>query len=409
LAAAHYLSRRHAVTLFEAESRLGGHAHTHDVTLGDRRLRVDTGFIVYNHRTYPHFVRLLHELGIRGRRSDMSFGVRCRRCGLEYSSRGIGGLFAQPGRALDPSHLRLLADIPRFNRAARGFLARPEGDHRNLTLGQFLEHGRYSESFVRHFILPLGGAIWSAPLGELRLFPALSFLRFFANHGWLSLTDAPKWWTVEGGSRSYVDAIARGLPGEVHLSRPVEAVRRTEGGVTVSSHGREWRFDRVVIATHADQALRLLADPSDDERRRLGAFRYSRNRAVLHADRSALPRATAAWASWNSDLRDCADDEAPVCVTYHMNRLQGLPGPHELCVTLNPFTRPATVLAEMEYWHPILDGPALHAQQEIARANGERHTFFAGAHLRYGFHEDGLRSALAVAERLGVNVLQEAA
>jgi predicted NAD/FAD-binding protein len=409
LAAAHYLARRHRVTLFESESRLGGHAHTHDVAIGGRALRVDTGFIVYNHRTYPRFVNLLAELGVRGRKSDMSYGVRCRRCGLEYSSRGVAGLFAQRRRALDPSHLRLLADIPRFSRDARAFLARPETEECELALGGFLDRGRYSSSFVRHFILPMGGAIWSAPFAEMRLFPARSFLRFFANHGWLSLRGAPQWWTIEGGSRTYVDAIALRLRGEVHLSRPVEAVRRGHDGVTVSSRGREWRFDRIVIATHADQALRLLADPSDDERRLLGAFRYSRNRAVLHADRQLLPRSTAAWASWNSDLVDCRDDAAPVSLTYHMNRLQGLLGPDELCVTLNSAGDPERVLAAMEYTHPILDGPALLAQVEIARRNGERRTFFAGAHLRYGFHEDGLVSAIAVAERLGVSALEQAA
>lgn len=409
LAAAHYLARRHRVTLFESESRLGGHAHTHDATMGGRQLRVDTGFIVYNHRTYPHFVRLLAELGVRSRKSDMSFGVRCRPCGLEYSSRGVAGLFAQPRRALDPGHLGLLADIPRFNRDARALLARPEGEGRDLALGGFLERGRYSSSFVRHFILPMGGAIWSAPFAEMRRFPARSFLRFFANHGWLSLTGAPQWWTIEGGSRTYVDAIARGLGGSVEVSRPVEAVRRDHRGVTLSSRGREWRFERVVIATHADQALRLLADPTEDERRLLGSFRYSRNRAVLHADRAALPRSRAAWASWNSDLADCGDDAAPVSLTYHMNRLQGLPGPDELCVTLNPVQEPARVMATMEYTHPILDGPALLAQPEIARRNGEGGTFFAGAYLRYGFHEDGLLSALAIAEQLGVSVRAEAA
>jgi uncharacterized protein len=407
LAAAHYLGRRHLVTLFEAESRLGGHAHTHVVDVSGRSLPVDTGFIVYNHRTYPRFVALLAELGVAGRKSDMSFGMRCRRCGLEYSSRGPAGLFAQRRRLLDPAHLRLLTDIPRFNRDARALLARPADDA--LTLGGFLDRGRYSSGFVRHFVLPMGGAIWSAAFSDIRAFPARSFLRFFENHGWLTLTGAPQWWTVEGGSRTYVDAIARRLHGAVELARPVEAVRRGPADVVVSSGGREWRFDRVVIATHADQALRLLADPDDDERRLLGAFRYSRNRAVLHADRRALPTATDAWASWNSDLEDCRDDAAPVSLTYHLSRLQGLPGPDEVCVTLNPARTPERVLAAVDYTHPILDGPALLAQQEIARRNGARGTFFAGAHLRYGFHEDGLLSAIAVAERLGVSALEEVA
>jgi len=407
LAAAHYLSRRHRVTLFEAEARLGGHAHTHDVEVGGRRLRVDTGFVVYNHRTYPRLVELLAELGVAGRPSDMSFGVRCRRCGLEYSSRGPAGLFAQRRRVLDPSHLRLLADIPRFNRDARALLARAGDDA--LELGHFLDRGGYSDGFVRHFVLPMGGAIWSAPFAAIRAFPARSFLRFFENHGWLRLTGVPRWWTIEGGSRTYVDAIARRLQGDVQIARPVETVRRGPHGVIVSSGGRSWTFDRIVIATHADQALRLLADADDEERRLLGAFRYSRNRTVLHADRSALPDAADAWASWNSDLADCRDDAAPVSLTYHLNRLQGLPGADQLCVTLNPATEPERVLAVMDYTHPILDGPALRAQGAIARRNGERCTFFAGAHLRYGFHEDGLLSAIAVAERLGVRVLQAVA
>lgn len=406
LAAAHYLARGHRVTLFEAEPRLGGHTHTHDVAIDGRPLRVDTGFIVYNHRTYPRFVRLLEELGVRGRESDMSFGVRCRRCGLEYSSRGPAGLFAQRRRALDPRHLRLLADIPRFNRDARALLARPGGDAD--TLDAFLRRGGYSQGFVRHFILPMAGAVWSASFADIRSFPARSFLRFFDNHGWLRLTGVPRWYTVEGGSRTYVDAIARGLP-DVRLATPVESVVRGVAGATVSSGGREWRFDRVVIATHADQALRLLADADEAERRLLGAFRYSRNRTVLHADRAVLPESRDAWASWNADLADCRDDAAPVSLSYHLNRLQGLSGPDEVCVTLNAATAPQRLLATMDYTHPILDGPALAAQAEIARHNGARGTFFAGAHLRYGFHEDGLASALAVAERMGVSGLEDVA
>ena len=409
LAAAHYLARLHRVTLFEAESRLGGHAHTHDIVLDGRPQRVDTGFIVYNHRTYPRFVRLLQELGVAGQKSDMSFGVRCRRCGLEYSSRGPAGLFAQRRRALDPRHLRLLWDIPRFNRAARHLLSRPAAEERGLTLGGFLARGGYSHQFVRHFILPMGGAIWSAPFAEIRAFPARSFLRFFENHGWLELDGAPAWWTIPGGSRTYVDAIARRFTGQIELSRPVESVKRDATGVSLVSRGREWRFDRIVIATHADQAIRLLADPTASERRLLRSFRYSRNRAVLHTDRAALPRSPDAWASWNSDLADCRDDAAPVSLTYHMNRLQNLPGAETVCVTLNHAADPAHAIASIEYEHPILDGPALDAQEEIALRNGERHTFFAGAHLRYGFHEDGLRSAIAVAERLGVKVHEVAA
>ncbi len=399
LGAAHYLTRRHRVELFESEDRLGGHAHTHLWQQGDRSLALDTGFIVYNHRTYPRFVALLDELGVAGQPSDMSFGVRCRRCSLEYSSRGLLGLFAQPRRVLDPSHLRMLLEIPRFNRRARELL--DSAGASRLTLGELLAQGRHSSSFVRHFLLPMGGAIWSAPFGEIRAFPARSFLGFFRNHGWLTLFGAPRWWTVKGGSRSYVEAIARRLQ-TVHLETPVRGVRRLPRGVEVSLDGGARRFDAVVLATHADQALRLLEDPSHLERRLLGSFRYSHNRTVLHRDVSALPRARGAWASWNCEIEDCTDDRAPVSVTYLLNRLQRLAGPTQFCVSLNRSRTATETLAEMDYTHPILDTPALEAQDGIARLNGQRSTYFAGAHLRYGFHEDGLVSAIRVAEMLGV-------
>jgi predicted NAD/FAD-binding protein len=399
LGAAHYLSRRHRVELFESDRRLGGHAHTHLWQEGGRSLPLDSGFIVYNHRTYPHFVRLLDELGVAGQPSDMSFGVRCRRCSLEYSSRGLPGLFAQPRRLLDRSHIGMLLEIPRFNRRARAFLRSSGGS--TSTLGDFLAGGRYYGSFVRHFLLPMGGAIWSAPFGAIRDFPARSFLTFFRNHGWLTLFGAPRWWTVKGGSRSYVEAIARGL-GSVHLATPVQGVRRLPQGVELRLDGGVRRFDAVVVANHADQALRLLEDPSPEESRLLGSFRYSRNRTVLHRDVSVLPRARGAWASWNCEIEDCADEQAAVSVSYHLNRLQRLTGETQICVSLNRPRSVVDALAEMDYTHPILDAPAIEAQEAIARINGQRSTYFAGAHLRYGFHEDGLWSAIRVAEMLGV-------
>jgi predicted NAD/FAD-binding protein len=401
LAAAYLLAKRHAVDLFERDARLGGHSHTHRIERGGRVWHLDSGFLVYNRRTYPNFVRLIERLGIESRLSDMSFGIQCRRCGVEFSSRGLGGLLAQPRRALDLAHLRLMADIPRFFRHARRILT----NGANGSLGEFIERGRFSETFVSHFLLPMGGAIWSASGAEMRGFPAQSFARFYENHGLLSANGAPPWWTIEGGSASYVAALAAPLAGRIKLATPVGRIRRDESGVEIQTHGGERRrYDRVVIATHADEALRMLTDPSAAEARALGRFRYSVNRAVLHTDASVLPRADAARASWNCDIADCRDEHGPVSVTYDIGRLQALEG-QTFYVTLNG-TRPleGDVLAEMTYTHPVMNGEACRGQQEIAALNGERHTFYCGAHLGYGFHEDGLVSALAVADRFGIRL-----
>jgi uncharacterized protein len=399
LSAAYFLSRRHRVTLFEKERRLGGHAHTHRVAAADGALWMDSGFLVYNQRTYPRFVRLLAELGVPGRPSDMSFSVRCRRCRLEWGSRDANAVFAQRRRLLDPRHLRMLAEIPRFNRQALAFL---EAEGPDETLSEFLARRRFSPSFVGHFLLPLVGAVWSSSFGDALGFSARSLLRFLENHGWLNL-DPPEWWTVEGGSRRYVEAIARRLGDGVHTGRGVVRVRRQDDGVFLTTDdGELLRFDEVVIATHADQALALLADPSDEEKRLLGAFRYSRNRTLLHTDRGSLPATERAWAAWNMDILDCRDTARPVGMTYHLNRLQSLPGGTPYCVTLNePAPRADRVIASMDYTHPILDAAAVAAQPGLRRLSGRRRTHFAGAHLRHGFHEDGLASAIDVAAALG--------
>lgn len=401
LSAAYLLSRRHQVELFEKDPRLGGHAHTHTIEHEGHVYDLDSGFLVYNHRTYPHFVRLLGELGVGGHPSDMSFSVDCQRCRLQYSTRGINGLFAQRHRVVDPGYLRMLANIPRFNRRARAMLDNPESP--DQTLGDFLEGGRMPQAFARHFMLPLVGAVWSSSAAEVRGFSARPLLRFMDNHGWLTI-DPPRWWTVRGGSRRYVEAIASRLGSRVHAGCGVLAVRRESGGVQVLTERKEWRrFDRIVLATHADQALRMLTDPSREEVRLLGTFRYSRNRTLLHTDARVLPSSGRAWASWNMVMSDCRREAAPVSLTYHLNRLQALPGPTQFCVSLNLEREPAprTVIAEMDYSHPILDASAAAAQSGLRRLSGERNTFFAGAHLRYGFHEDGLMSAMKVGEALG--------
>lgn len=404
LAAASLLSRTHDVELFEREPRLGGHADTHRIERDGRICHVDTGFLVYNRRTYPQFVRLLDTLGVRSRLSDMSFGMQCRRCGVAFSSRGVAGLLAQRRRIADPRHLRMLADIPRFFTRARRLLASDNGHPHALSLGEFLAEGRYCDAFVRHFLLPMGGAIWSASGADMRAFPARSFSQFYENHGLLSASGAPPWWTIEGGSATYLAALAAPLGGRIHLQAPVRRIRRDPGGVEIQADGHvRRRFERVVIAAHADEALRMLEDPSDAEARALGRIRYSVNRAVLHTDTSLLPAERDARASWNSDVADCRDERTPVSVTYDVSRLQGLEGPTRFCVTLNG-TRPirGDTLAEMAYTHPIMDAEAFSAQRDLAALNGARHTFYCGAHLGFGFHEDGFVSALNIVRKLGI-------
>jgi len=403
LGAALVLSRQHDVTLFEREARLGGHAHTHDVSVAGRAYRLDTGFLVFNERTYPNFLRLLAQLGVLGQRSDMCFSVRCHRCRLEFSSRNLRSLFAQPWRAADPRHLRLLFDVLRFFGNARRFLASSRGY--DVGLGEFLDEGRYGSWLARHFVLPMTGAIWSASHANMRAFPARSILQFLEHHGLLAASGAPPWFTVAGGSRTYVDAIASRLEGRVRAGVPVTRIARDDQGVEVTvGESERLRFDRVVLATHADQALRLLADPSDRERELLGRFRYSANTTVLHTDRTSLPRQRAAWASWNCELADCRREDLPASLTYHLNRLQALPDGPEFCVSLNRPPVGGEVLAEMHYTHPILDRGAVEAQSAVEAMNGTRHTFYCGAHLRHGFHEDGLVSALSVTRRFGVEL-----
>jgi predicted NAD/FAD-binding protein len=401
LSAAYLLARTHDVTLFEAEGRLGGHAHTHDIAVGGGSVPVDSGFMVFNERTYPFFIGLLDELGVASRPSDMSFSVRCRRCALEFSSAGLDGIFAQRSRLLSAAHWRLVADIFRFFRLGRATLA---SGHESRTLGEFLDEGGFGDQLARHFVLPMGGAIWSASSEDMRAFPAASYLRFMDNHGLLAASGQPRWRTIVGGSRVYVDAMARRLNGRVRLAAPVRTIVRHERGVWVTAEGQvPLEYDAVVIATHADQALRLLADPSPQERDALGRFRYSVNDTWLHGDERLLPGEPYARASWNCDLADCRDPRSAVSVSYDLARLQGHRASRAILCSLNPLTAPAGEIdARMTYTHPILDGPAMEGQSLVSRLNGERGTWYAGAHLRYGFHEDGVVSAIAVARGLGV-------
>lgn len=399
LVAAHLLHREHAVSVFESEDRIGGHTHTVDVEIDGERHAVDTGFIVYNERTYPHFTRLLGELGVATRPTDMSFSVSCERSDLEWASRGLGAIFAQRRNLFRPSFRRMLRDVLRFNREAPALLESPE---EKASLGDYLQGAGYSRAFVEHYVVPMGAAIWSADPRTFLDFPAAAFVRFFHHHGLFDTRARTPWRVVRGGSRRYVEALVGGFRDRIRTRAPVTSVLRHASGVEIATRdGTREAFDRVILATHSDQALALLADPSEAERAVLGAIRYRPNRVTLHTDASLLPRRRRAWSSWN--YRIPADPGDAVAVSYHMNRLQGLRSRHEILVTLGGSDRidPERVLARFRYDHPVFDGRAMAAQKLHARIDGARHTHYCGAYWGYGFHEDGVRSALAVCRRLG--------
>ncbi|MFB4425707.1 NAD(P)/FAD-dependent oxidoreductase [Streptomyces sp. QL37] len=404
LTAAHVLGRAHDVTLLEADERVGGHAHTHDLSSSDGRThRVDSGFIVHNRRTYPNLLRLFDELGVATQESEMSMSVRCEGCGLEYAgARGATGLFARPGSLLRGPYLRMLTEVPRFHRAARALLAMPEGTG-TMTLGEFAARGRFSAYFRAHFLTPMVSAVWSCdPVTAMR-YPARHLFRFLEHHGMLRIGDSPVWRTVTGGSREYVDRIAEQVR-SVRTSTPVRTVRRLGRGVEiVTEDGTTEEYDAVVVATHPDQALRLLADPTDEERRTLGAFRYSRNPTLLHTDTALLPRSRGAAASWNYLMPSCAADADRVTVSYDMNRLQRLDAPERFVVTLNGAERvdPDLVRGRMVYEHPVFTPESVAAQGRLPGLSGPV-TAFAGAYHGWGFHEDGCRSGVRAAEALGV-------
>ncbi|MFE5491099.1 NAD(P)/FAD-dependent oxidoreductase [Streptomyces virginiae] len=404
LTAAHVLARSYEVTLYEADGRLGGHAHTHELTGPDGRpMGVDSGFIVHNERTYPTLLRLFRELGISTQDAEMSMSVRCDGCGLEYAgARGPAGLLT--GRAaLRGRYLRLLAQVPVFHRRARRLLADPPSHH--VTLGDFLREGRFSPYFVSHFALPLVSAVWSCPAHTALSYPAAHLFTFLHHHGLLSVTGSPQWKTVTGGSAAYVEAVAKGVH-RVRTSSPVQAVHRAargSGAWITTENGATDGYDAVVIATHPDQALRLLADPTPDERRLLGAFTYAPNPTVLHTDTSLLPRSPRARACWNYHLPDCDPSAEAVRVSYDMRRLQKLPDGADYVVTLGAEDRvdAGRVVRRMLYEHPVYTPASVAAQKELPRLNTGV-TAYAGAWHGWGFHEDGCRSGVAAARSLGV-------
>ena len=394
LVAAHLLHPIHEITLFDAGDRVGGHTHTVPVTLGGRTRSVDTGFIVYNEKTYPNFTRLIAALGVPTQPSTMSFSVRCDAERLEYNGTTLNTLFAQRSNLLSPSFYGMVRDILRFNaRAPRAVV----NGAAHSTLGEYLATERYGRAFLEHYLLPMGAAVWSLPRARLLDVPTELFVRFFANHGFLSVDDRPQWRTVTGGAERYVEALTRPFRDRIRCGHAVRDIRRHPDRVSVDGEA----FDQVILACHADQALRCLADPTPDERDILGAFPYQRNEGLLHTDASVLPRRRLARAAWNYRVRGGPED--PVPVTYDMNMLQSLDLPETLCVTLNgaETVDPARVLQRLSYEHPVFTSVGVAAQARRSRICGVNRTHYCGAYWGSGFHEDGVVSALPVARRLG--------
>ncbi len=403
LTCAHLLHPDHDLTLFEADDRPGGHSHSVRVDLGDESHLVDTGFLVYNERTYPGFVRLLGKLGVPTQPSDMSFSVTDESTGIEWRGTSATTLFAQPHNLGRPRFHRMLVDVFRFNRRARHLLEVPVDEC--YTLGDLLDEGGWSDAFVDWYLIPMASAIWSADPQTVMNWPVATFARFFDNHGLLSFGDQPPWRTLSGGAVSYVEAILQPLRDRLRTECPVRKVARWSSGVEVLTDrfGSE-QFDQLIVATHSDQALRLLSDASPAEHEVLGAIGYQPNEAILHTDASVLPRSRRARASWN--YHRSAEAPEGATLTYHLNRLQSIRSRHELCVTLNRIDAidPERVLARFKVSHPVLDSAAVAAQRRYHEISGRDRTWYCGAYWGYGFHEDGLESALRVCREFGATL-----
>jgi predicted NAD/FAD-binding protein len=393
------LHTRHEISVFEAAGHIGGHTHTHRIHFGGEVHDIDTGFIVFNDRTYPQFVALLDTLGVASQPSTMSFSVRNERSGLEYNGTSLNGLFAQRRNLLRPSFLQMIGEILRFNRQAPRLLD-DGGDAGEVSLGDYLAQQRFGGRFVDDYLVPMGASIWSTDPARMMQFPARFFVRFLQHHGMLSVDDRPTWRVVRGGSARYVEKLVAPWRHRIRLDCAVERVRRVADGVLVQARGEaSQHFDHVFFACHADEALRLLADPTAAERETLSALPFQRNEALLHTDISLLPKQPRAWAAWNYHVK--AQAGGPVALTYNMNHLQGLRSRHTFCVTLNrsDLVDPRRVLRRLEYHHPLFTPGSVAAQRRHAEISGGGRTHYCGAYWRYGFHEDGVASALAAVDR----------
>ena len=388
---AYYLNKEHDISLFEAESHIGGHTHTHEIEMAGKTYHVDTGFIVFNDRTYPNFNALLDTLEVPWQNSEMSFSVKCENSGLEYNGTTLNSLFAQRRNFFRPKFYGMIRDIMRFNKNALELLA----DGQEITLGDYLAQNSYGDDFIKFYIIPMGAAIWSTDAAQMLDFPARFFVRFFHHHGMLTVNNRPQWRTIVGGSANYVKKLTASFTDKILLNSPIQSVRRLENSVMVKTHnGEEQRFDWVFFACHSDQALSMLKDATSQEKKLLGAIPYQENTVYLHTDTSLMPKRKLAWAAWNYHLTPKVKDQ--VAVTYNMNILQNIPAPEQLLVTLNhtDFINPAKIIKRLKYMHPIFTLEGASAQQHHAEISGVNRTCYAGAYWRNGFHEDGVASAL---------------
>jgi len=390
--AAYYLNKKHDITLFETNNYVGGHTHTHDIEAIDGQLAIDTGFIVFNYKTYPHFTALLKELGVEVQISDMSFSVKCEKTGLEYNGTTLNSLFSQRKNLFSPKFYKMIRDILRFNKESVEDLHSGKAE---MPLGEYLQKNNYGEKFITQYLVPMGAAVWSAEPEGMMSFPAGFFIRFFHNHGMLSVSDRPQWYVIKGGSREYVKKLTAEFADKIHTSSGVKNIKRTVNGVELVLNNNEiHHFDEVFIATHSDEALNLLEDASAIEKTTLGAIPYQVNEAILHTDDSILPKKRLAWAAWNYHILKNQNDR--VALTYNMNILQSLDSKQTFCVTLNNEAAidKNKIIKKMRYEHPIFTEDGMLAQQKQADINGINHTYFCGAYWRFGFHEDGVWSAL---------------
>lgn len=404
LTCAYLLDKSHDVTVFEKNDYVGGHTATVDITHQGSSYAIDTGFIVFNDRTYPNFNKLLDKLGISGKPTEMSFSVHNRNSGFEYNGHDINSLFAQRSNILRPVFWRLIVEIIKFNRLCKA-LYHSDDINPKETLGKFLSTNGFSSFFSEHYILPMGAAIWSTSLKEIEAFELRFFIRFFYNHGLLNIADRPQWYVVPGGSRSYVEAIMSRLRKPIQTGTNIRSIVREDEGIVIKlESGTSQRFDEVIFACHSDQALTLLEDPSDEEQEILSSIPYSRNEVVLHVDTSLLPERKLAWASWNYMLD--GNTTRPACVTYNMNILMGIQSDSTFCVTLNQSEAidEQKVIRRFIYYHPVLNHDSVLAQKRRDEINGKKHTHYTGAYWYNGFHEDGVKSALDVTERFGVSL-----
>ncbi|OBT15935.1 FAD-dependent oxidoreductase [Vibrio sp. UCD-FRSSP16_10] len=409
LTCGYHLHKQHDVTLFEANSYIGGHTATVDVNVDGKPYTVDTGFIVYNDRTYPNFIQMMEEIGVKGNPTQMSFSVRNDGNGLEYNGHGISNLFAQKRNWLNPKFYLFILEILRFNKLAKAHADDDSLDDK--TLGSFLHKHQFSDYFSENYILPMGAAIWSSTLADMRAFPLSFFLRFFLNHGLLDIKNRPQWYVVQGGSRAYIEPLCRGFSDKIHLNSPVEKIQRTAVGVRLYVQGVWQSFDQVIFACHSNQALAILDEQQTPlEQDILGVMHYQANEVVLHTDTSFLPKRHKAWASWNYYLQGGDDQEQCLpTLTYDMNILQHIESEHTFCVSLNnsPNINPQKVLKSFIYHHPVFTRDSIAAQQRSDELQGLNNTWFCGAYWRNGFHEDGVVSALNVVKAIKTLVSEE--